>query len=560
MNKKIIKMMLAVLFSLMFLSCGSVMKMTGKLAGSLLTQKTDDLSRTSVNVMFIRNMYPKAVNTAEVEYLGGDWHEGGNMVSVNFLKREGMGMYSIDGKVFIDGEEVPHFANGFYGKWIDKNDLSAKKIRIETSSGQVAEFIVTPAPPIEIVSVNGKKEGAEVNLKSDLTLQLKSPGATKDTEFSVALITNIMSIRAFMETGIFKYKNNITIPAAMWRNPVTQIAPVKGDNWLRVERFNLNIKPVKGVGASQIVGASIDCVPVKVTGELKETWVGTIANEGIRVSENLKTENGNMKIEISKPNAFLGRSMSSAKKFALVSFTVRATKLQQSRTKTSSSTTHGVYFDTKITTTTTTTHTFPELPDAYWDNLVNSLYSDFERVLKRNYDIVLIPVEQVKRAPSYKDLEAIQDNVSVVEVEKSYKGTKNLIPTTLSAIIDNVSSTFASDRIDSRLIRELGVDGIIAVTIDLEMPWEGFSLSPRMSLRISGPPNGYKAGPTIYQQGLISGNGLKLDKAKMNATHIMEILPNVIRQKELMQALDLGMKKLAEKEKEADYDLIWSFK
>ncbi len=561
MYKLLIRRVFIVFAAALFLgSCGYMMKTVGGLAGSLLTQKTADLSTASVNVSFIRNMYPKAVNTVEVEYLKDDWREGGNMVTINFFKREGIGMYSIDGKVFIDGIEVPHFANGFYGKWVDKNDFSPKTIRVETSTGQVAEFVVTPAPPIKIISVNGKKENPVVDIQSDLSLELESPGTDKNTEFSVSLLADIMKLRTFTDYGIFKYKNKISLPAAMWRNPGTSIAPIEGENWLKVERANLNLKIIKGVGATQIVGTSIDCVPVTVTGKIEQTWVGTIANEGLRLSETFKDKNGTMKVEMSKPNAFLGRPMSSAKKFAVVSFTVRATKLQQSRTKTRTHTTYGPYLKTTTTTTTTTTRTFPELPDAYWESLVNSLYADFEHILKNNYDISLIPVEQVKRAPSYKDLEPIKDNVSVVEVEKSYKGTKNLIPTTLSAIIDNIATTFASDRIDSRLIRELGVDGIIAVTIDLEMPWEGFSLSPRLSLRISGPPNGYKAGPTIYEQGVISGNGMKLNEAKMDAKYVMDILPNVIRQKELMNALETGLKKMAEKEKKADYDLIWSYK
>ena len=127
-------------------------------------------------------------------------------------------------------------------------------------------------------------------------------------------------------------------------------------------------------------------------------------------------------------------------------------------------------------------------------------------------------------------------------------------------MLGNVATTFASDRIDSRLIRELDVDGLIAVTIDLEMGYDDFSLSPRMSLRISGAPNGYKAGPTIYQQGVVFGKGMSLDKAKMNADYLMEVLPNIIRQKDLMQALDSGLKMMAIKEKEADYEVLWSLK
>ena len=138
-------------------------------------------------------------------------------------------------------------------------------------------------------------------------------------------------------------------------------------------------------------------------------------------------------------------------------------------------------------------------------------------------------------------------------------GTKNLIPTTLSAIVGNISTTFASDRVDSRLIKELGVDGLIAVTLDLEMDWDG-ALSPRLSFRISGAPNGYIAGPTIYAQGVISGKGVDWDKARMDAKYVMQALPNTIRQKDLMNALNIALKKLDRLEKKHDYDKLWALK
>jgi len=188
------------------------------------------------------------------------------------------------------------------------------------------------------------------------------------------------------------------------------------------------------------------------------------------------------------------------------------------------------------------------------------LYADFEQVLKRNYNIDLIPIEDVLKAPSYNRLEPISDNISVVEVEKSYKGTKNLIPTTVSAIVDNISTTFASDRIDARLIKELDVDGLISATLDLEMDWESAALSPRLSIRISGAPNGYIAGPTIYVQGVINGKGVDWDEARMEADYVMEALPNTIRQKDLMMALDTALKKISAAEKEKAYDALWAIK
>ncbi|KAA3614152.1 MAG: hypothetical protein D8M58_18330 [Calditrichaeota bacterium] len=548
-----LKVVVLSLFTILFLAgCGAITKMTGSLVGSLLTKSTDNLNNAAIQVYFMRNVYPKATNVVEVDYMGESWQENGNMVFVSFLNRDGMGMLTVDGTVEIDGEIVPHVKNGFYGKWIGKDDLSPKHVVIKTKTGQTAEFTVSAPEPIKIKSVNGKSSGAEINVEKDLVLELESPNTNKNTEIKIGMINSIMGMLAFTDAGVFKYDDKLTIPAVMWENTGSGMSPKEGENWLKVERFNVIPTNVKGVGASQVIGMSLDCVPVNVTGEIDENIFGTSSNYGLRVTEEFETENGKLNIDISKPTAFLGRPMKSGKKFAMASFTVRATKLQQSRTDVSHTMTHKI--------TTTTTKTFPKLPDSYWENLVNGLYADFEKVLNNNYDMELIPISDVLKAPSYSRLEPISDNVSVVEVEKSYKGTKNLIPTTVSAIVDNISTTFASDRVDARLIKELGVDGLIAVTLDLEMNWETAALSPRMSIRISGAPNGYIAGPTIYLQGVITGQGVDWDEARMEANYVMEALPNTIRQKDLMKALDTAFKKMYAAEKEKGYDALWAIK
>jgi len=561
MRKTNIRIFILSVLTVLFLAgCGAITKMTGSLVGSLLTSSTADLNEAAIQVYFMRNVYPKATNVVEVDYMGENWQENGNMVFVSFLNRSGMGMLTVDGTVSIDGEIVPHVKNGFYGKWIDQDDLSPKHVVIKTKTGQTAEFTVAAPEAIKIKSVNGKSNGAEINVEKDLVLELESPNTTKNTEIKIGMINSVMGMLAFTDAGVFKYKNNLTIPAAMWENTGSGMSPKEGENWLKVERFNVVPTNVKGVGASQVIGMSLDCVPVNVTGEIDENIFGISSNYGLHINEDLETENGNIHIDVSKPTAFLGRPMDSGKKFAVASFTVRATKLQQSRSSISSSTTYTASHKITTTTTSTETKTFPKLPDAYWNNLVNGLYADFEQVLKRNYNIDLIPIEDVLKAPSYNRLEPISDNISVVEVEKSYKGTKNLIPTTVSAIVDNISTTFASDRIDARLIKELDVDGLISATLDLEMDWESAALSPRLSIRISGAPNGYIAGPTIYVQGVINGKGVDWDEARMEADYVMEALPNTIRQKDLMMALDTALKKISAAEKEKAYDALWAIK
>ena len=519
----------------------------GTMVAKMMTQSTADLSNVSMQVRYIRNLYPPETGTTEAGYLE-EWKAGRNILGINVFKRSGIGMYKLDAVMLANGDTLPYYTNGASGKFLDEGDLESQHIQIKTASGQEAEFTVAPIEPVEITSVNGGS--GIVDLTKDLVLEFDVPENVENRNMKVSLLMDVMGVRDWVDIVNFKEKSKVVIPASAFQH-LPGLSPVMGSSYLRVERFRVEPTIHKGIGAAQVLSLSWDAVPVEVTGKRD-------AVNGIAVDGEISSEKGTISYDISKPNAFLGKPFSEGKKFALTSLTVRATKLKQSRTKTSSSTSY--YGNYKVTTTTTTTQTrkFPTLPDEFWEDLVDDMYDEVLATLQNNWDIELIPVEEVLGAPSYQELESIDDGVTEVAVSKSYKNTKNLIPTTLGAIIGSVSSTFASDRVDARLIEELDVDGLIAVTIDLEMPWESFSLSPRLSFRVSGPPNGYLMGPTIFAQGVISGNGVELDSAKAETTDPMDILDRVVRKDELISALDTGLKQLQAEERKYGYDKIWA--
>ncbi|MCF7805550.1 MAG: hypothetical protein K9N46_14050 [Candidatus Marinimicrobia bacterium] len=519
------------------------------MVSKMITQSTADLSNVSLQVRFIRNLYPPETGTTESGFLEGEWREGRNIIGVNVFKRSGIGMYKLDATMTANGDTLPYYSGGANGRFLDKDEVVPQHLVIETTSGQRAEFDVEPIEEVNIKSVNGGS--GVVDLGDDLVLEFDVPAGVENRNMQVSLLMDVMGVRDWVDIVQFREKERVVIPASAFRH-LPGLSPISGESYLRVERYK--VSPAihnAGVGAAQVLSLSWDAVPVEVAGKRDAVY-------GISVSDEMTSEKGTMEFDITKPNAFLGKPLSSGKKFALTSLSVRATKLKQSRTKTSSSSSY--YGSYKVTTTTTTTKTrkFPTLPDEFWEGLVDDMYDDVVQTFQDNYNIELIPVEQVTATPSYQELETIDDGVTEVEVSKSYKNTKNLIPTTLGAIIGSVSSTFASDRVDARLIEELDVDGLIAVTLDLEMPWESFSLSPRLSFRVSGPPNGYKLGPTIYAQGVVWGNGVELDSAKAEATDPTDILNRVVRKDEIIRALDAGLKELEAKEQEFGYDKIWA--
>ena len=78
----------------------------GKLAGNMMTGKTDDLTLVSVSNNFICGIYPPDIKTSEIKFFDGDVYEREYLASVTFMKQEGMGMLELEGEVLCEGEPM----------------------------------------------------------------------------------------------------------------------------------------------------------------------------------------------------------------------------------------------------------------------------------------------------------------------------------------------------------------------------------------------------------------------------------------------------------------------
>jgi len=531
----------------------NVMKSLGKLAGNLLTSTTDDLSTLSMQVIYMQNLYPSETETIETEYFGF-WEPGMDMAGVLFLKKEGVGMSKIDGTVNIDGNLTEHVANGFYGGIVSQNS-GAHTVNVSTVRGDQAELKAEPIEPIEIISVNGKPKGevVDVNMDEDLVLELNHPeGGTAD--FYVAVLGKVMGIRGFNEIGFFKSTTKIIIPKEAFRHTATTAYKFEqGSNYLLVQRTKEKVVNLPALGAAQVISGAMDWSPINLVGDQK-TFLG-IGTDEYNAGYKAKTKDG-FEVNANKPNAFWGPPLSEPKKLAMASFVVRATQLKQQQVKTSTSTSGNV----TTTTTTTTTKTFPEVPEAYWDQLVNEFYKKFETALLEQMNVQLVPIETTMKASQYQHLFATMDTVSEEIVVKPYKGCKLLLPTTFSETWASRTSTFPSDKPEIKLLEELGVDGIISVTVDCAMSWEDGSLSPRMSFRINGPTNGWKVGPTTYANGLIAGPGQGISETAKNAADITDQLNQIMNVDRVIALFTEAMEGLKADEANKGYEKIWALK
>lgn len=530
------------------------MKSLGKLAGNLLTSTTADLSTLSMQVVYIQNLYPSEAETVETEYFGF-WESGMDMCGVIFLKKEGIGMSKIDGTVNIDGTPVEHVANGMYGGIVKKNSGS-HTVDIATVEGDKALLKADPIEPIEIISVNGVPRGevVDVSMDEDIVLELNHPnGGTED--FYVSVLGKVMGVKGFNELGYFKSANKIVIPKEAFKHTATTAYKFEeGSNYLMVQRTKEKVVNLPDVGAAQVITGAMDWTPINMIVSKQKTVLGVGVDE-YNAEYKAKTKDG-FNVSANKPNAFWGPPLSQPKKLAMASFVVRATELKQKEVKTSTSTSGNI----KTTTTTTTTKTFPEVPEVFWDQLVNEFYAKFEKALLAEMNVQLVPIEQTMKAQQYANLFAVEDTVSEEVVVKPYKGCKLLLPTTFQDVWSTRTSTFPNDKPEVKLLQELGVDGIISVTVDCAMSWEDGSLSPRMSYRINGGTNGWKVGPMTYANGLITGPGQGISDTAKKSDDIVDQLNQIMNVDRLIELFQLSMDELKKDEAGKGYEKIWALK
>jgi hypothetical protein len=526
--------------------------MLGKIVAEGITETTNSLKGVACTFMYVNNLYPKKTQTTSLEYFGNEWLEGDNAVIISMLKKKGIGLYKLNGDVSIDNDVIPYLANGSYIGFYEPSDLKPKKITLKTKNGDEASVSIDAPKPFNLISVNGEKENSQVDLNSDLTLEFDDfKNLEKDEKIKVSFLMDVLGVREFVDIGVFKPTKKIKIPSAAFKNlsvsaSASGVAELKaGPNYIRVERFKVKKERIPTLAASQAVSMSWSTMPVQLKGSSTQNI--NLEVHGV-LDEKAKEAMG---YSFSKPNAFFGKPISKIKKLALYSLSVRGL-LRNVQTSSSTSTAGNV----QTTTTTTITRQFPKLPDIYWEQLLNNSYKDLEKLLK-DMNIELITVDKVLKSKEYSFIEEIEEENNKVNVVKKYKNTKALMPTSLTGLLASVSSTFANDRPEVRLIDELGVDGLIGLSVDLVIDSKSdlIKLIPTASVRIIGGTNGYAVGPVTYANGQVSGEGVPFSEKEFSD---INALNRITRKNDLMKSLSKGIKDLSQKEKEKGYDAIWS--
>ncbi|MCG3165934.1 MAG: hypothetical protein POELPBGB_01709 [Bacteroidia bacterium] len=537
----------------------------GDFAGNLLTAKTDALDNCALTINVINGMYDMRTKTSETKYMPEGSTEGDNAISLSFFKNGGTGLYKLKGEVFCDGKPMEYLGVGSYVIAFKEPWIGTKKITIKTETGDEAEFIVGPIPDIEINSVNNDKILPIIDLAEDMTMEYTNPEGTEGTEVNVGLLTDIMGVRAFNNFANFPAKNNkVTIPKEAFSNLTISGAMNagqvnKGANWLCAERVKKTEK--SALGPEQKPG---DLPAVTIMQKSYSTWPVIVKGkqeDGILTQLNFSGKFNEDKIgfEVHKPNAQTGIPFSRASKFGLISLTLKGSLYHKETNTSSSSWTVGNTRYTQ-TTTTTTILEFPQLPDEHWDNMLATFYQKLTPVFKNKFNVDFVDVEKVTAASGYNTLFSDDEINTYTKIARTYKNTKRSNPRRLGEFFKTLSSSQSSETPMNKMMRELGVDGLVSAEIDLQIGADENNhvvLLPRINFSIrgidetKGNRNGTYAEGTINFRKGIPFNG-DIVRADVNS------LAKVCNVDQMVACLEYVLTNLQAKEVAMGYDKIWS--
>ena len=461
------------------------------MGNSLTDGGNSDLGKTAISVFYQAHLYPGEIMKFLTKTPG--WETCGDAIYAGFTNKSGIGLSSTDGEFLVDGVALEDAGMGTYFYGFSPDQRGAKKVKITSSNGNVAEVTVQPLAPIEVISIDGKLKGEELIIDGtkDIIIELKNGDADPKSNLYVQLVGNLMGTAVMFDIIVTKAKNTITIPKEAFKNFEGSPSPFAEENILIVNRITETIIENTDAGAIRVINGYMDWMPATVGGDLSK---GSIMTAGFDSTKNttinidLSTED-EYNFAVGKGGPYASPPVKLMKKVAFASFVVRGNLTDQNTSVSS----NGGW-----TSTTTTTKWFPQLSDETWQKLADKMYAEISEKLKTEMGWDIIPLSTVVNSEAYKHIKPIAATASKNFVEVGAGNTKRILTTSSADMWKDLSITFGGDFVSQRLVKELNVDAVLAITIDLDFNFDTEGLDPTISIIAFAPDVSYKTSAKYF--------------------------------------------------------------
>lgn len=510
------------------------------------------LAGTSITVSYQANSFPRSLVDYTTKTPG--WETCGDGVWVAFTDYSGLGFSDTDGDVLINGKKQKGAGAGSYFYGFDPKNRGKKQIQITSSGGDQIDFEVEPPAPLEILSVNGKTKGEDIILDGteDLVIELKNGNADPESNLHVQMVCKIYGTNNMFDIFVTRPRNKIVVPKEAFKNFEGSPLPFKKKNGLIVTRYKHKVIDDTSAGAFMYVQSYSDFLPVLVKGDLGGSLITNAFDKEKNTAINDKiTTEGEYNFTVKKGKPFTSPPTKLMKKVGIASFVVRGNLLKK-ETKVSVS--------GNIKTTTHTKRWFPELSNETWQKLADKMYWKLVTILTNDFGIEVIDLDKVTNSKAYAKIKPIEDKVTKTFVEKGAGGTQRLLTTTMKDFFGDLKITFAGDNVNERLIRELGLDGVIAVTVDLDFDFDSEGLNPKIKMVAFAPNVSFKSGAAYFELDA-STLAKPLEDSRKYTGGVENVIYNMIKVDDFYSGLKQAIKKLVKKEEETPvYEKLWKTK
>ncbi|MEM7660521.1 MAG: hypothetical protein AAF399_30745 [Bacteroidota bacterium] len=127
-----------------------------------------------------------------------------------------------------------------------------------------------------------------------------------------------------------------------------------------------------------------------------------------------------------------------------------------------------------------------------WLGLADQIQTELERELSQAFRWEFLPMNEVTSAKAYREAKQVKNDNNSTFVEVGAHGSRRILQTNQSDFMKDLSITFPGDLVQNRLTEELGVDMLLAITIELKMNAKNQSLDPTVHLKAYAPVVSYK--------------------------------------------------------------------
>lgn len=529
------------------------MQVLQKTMGGGATGGKGDLGELSISVFYQGHIHPQGIMRYPTATPG--WETCGDAVYLGMTNRTGMGLSSTDGKVMMEGQEIPNAGMGTYFQGFSPDQRGVKTVTISTANGSQAEVSIGPAAALEIKSVDGKAKGEAITIDGtkDIVIELANGDADPQSQIHISMISKLVGTPVIYDVLVTKAKNRIVIPKEAFFNYEGSPSPFAKSNTLMVNRINETVLDNTPVGAIRTLSCFMDWMPITLEGDITK---GSIITAGFDTTKNTSVSidmrtTGQYNFLLNKAGPYSAPPVKLMKKVAVASFVVRG-NLEAKDVSVSSS--------AYTTTTTTITKWFPELDKAHWQGLADRLYAEFVQTLQEGLEVEFLPLSEITSSHAYQYTKTIQDDVSQNFVEVGAGGTKRILTTSTSDLFEDLSITFAGDFVSQRLVQELDVDAVVAVTIDLNFDFESEGLNPKVSMAFFAPNVSHKTAASYFKADA-STEARSLEEAHGISGGATNQLYEMIRGEVFMQEMMQAIEQLQAKEAAMPvYEKLWQAK